>query len=80
MMIQIIVFRREEDGKTYVKYQVIGANTVAVPTHFFKIVVMETSDSNFEMEAYVMPNAVISDDTPLTNFQVRIYLAFYYKP
>ncbi|KAK6637053.1 hypothetical protein RUM43_010727 [Polyplax serrata] len=62
--------KKEADGKTYVKYQVIGANTVAVPTHFYKIAVMEAPDATYEMEAYVMPNAVISDDTPLTNFQV----------
>ncbi len=27
----------EADGKRYVKYQVIGKNDVAVPTHFFKV-------------------------------------------
>lgn len=48
----------------------IGANSVAVPTHFYKIVVCETSDNNIEMEAYVMPNAVIDDNTPLEVFQV----------
>ena len=52
------------------KYEVIGANHVAVPTHFYKIVVGETQDSKFEMEAFVMPNAPIDDNTPLTNFQV----------
>ncbi|KAG7214273.1 hypothetical protein INR49_007513 [Caranx melampygus] len=29
--------RRETDGKLYVRYQVIGRNHVAVPTHFFKV-------------------------------------------
>lgn len=62
--------KREADGKMYVKYEVIGANTVAVPTHFYKVVVGETSDGKLEMEAYIMPNQVISDDTPLTVFQV----------
>lgn len=61
---------RENDGKSYVKYEVIGANTVAVPTHFFKVVVCETIDGKLEMEAYCMPNQVIKDDTPLTVFQV----------
>jgi hypothetical protein len=28
---------RLEDGHTYIKYQVIGPNNVAVPTHFFKV-------------------------------------------
>jgi len=49
---------------------VIGKNNVAVPTHFFKILVMESDNQKLDMEAYVMPNAVISDDTPLNVFQV----------
>ncbi|XP_017881641.1 endonuclease G, mitochondrial [Ceratina calcarata] len=60
----------EADGKKYVRYEVIGANHVSVPTHFYKIVVGETYDSKLEMEAFVMPNAPIDDDTPLVNFQV----------
>ncbi|XP_014214700.1 endonuclease G, mitochondrial [Copidosoma floridanum] len=60
----------EPDGKKYVKYEVIGANHVAVPTHFYKIVVGETSDAKLEMEAFVMPNAPIDNDAPLENFRV----------
>lgn len=62
--------RKEDDGKTYVKYEVIGANTVAVPTHFYKVVVSEAADQKLHMEAYVMPNQVISNDTPISVFQV----------
>uniref|UniRef100_A0A1L8DPT9 Endonuclease n=2 Tax=Nyssomyia neivai TaxID=330878 RepID=A0A1L8DPT9_9DIPT len=62
--------RKEADGKTYVKYQVIGANSVAVPTHFFKVVVCERNDGKLEMEAFVMPNQVINNETPLTMFHV----------
>ena len=54
----------------YVQYQVIGASTVAVPTHFFKVVVGETDDNKLDMEAYVMPNQPIDDNTPLNVFQV----------
>lgn len=63
--------RKEADGKTYVKYEVIGASSVAVPTHFYKVVVCETSDNQLEMESYVMPNQKIDNDTPLKAFQVR---------
>lgn len=63
-------FRREADGKFYVKYQVIGANHVAVPTHFYKVIVGETPDGKLELESYVMPNQVIDNDVPLTSFQV----------
>ncbi|CAG0900468.1 unnamed protein product, partial [Darwinula stevensoni] len=62
--------RQEADGKLYVRYQVIGKSHVAVPTHFFKVIVAEDASGALELEAYVMPNAVIKDDAPLTNFQV----------
>ena len=63
-------YRRDSDGKMYVRYEVIGANSVAVPTHYFKVIVAETADQKYDMEAYVMPNQVIDDSTPLTVFQV----------
>lgn len=56
------------------RYEVIGANHVAVPTHFYKVIVGETSDGKLEMEAFVMPNTPIDDNTPLTNFQVMLYI------
>ena len=31
----------ESDGKRYVRYQVIGKNEVAVPTHFYKVIAKE---------------------------------------
>lgn len=64
--------RREADGKKYVRYEVIGDNSVAVPTHFYKVVVYPTgSDDSLAMEAYVMPNKAIDDNTPLKSFMVR---------
>ncbi|XP_057375067.1 endonuclease G, mitochondrial-like [Daphnia carinata] len=62
--------RKEADGKMYVKYQVIGKNHVAVPTHFFKVIVMENHKQELSLESYVMPNQPIDDKTPLTLFQV----------
>jgi len=64
--------RMESDRKLYVKYQVIGQSHVAVPTHFFKVIVGETKEGEFDVESYVMPNEVIADNTPLTSFQVPI--------
>ncbi|ALC42588.1 EndoG [Drosophila busckii] len=61
---------KEDDGKMYVKYEVIGSNTVAVPTHFYKVIVSEAADQRLHMESYIMPNKVISNDTPLQVFQV----------
>ncbi|XP_017772239.1 PREDICTED: endonuclease G, mitochondrial [Nicrophorus vespilloides] len=62
--------KKEGDGKKYVRYEVIGEKNVAVPTHFFKVLVMETSDGHLEMESFVMPNQVIDNEVPLTSFQV----------
>lgn len=62
--------RKGNDGKNYVKYEVIGAKNIAVPTHFFKILVGETPSGVLEMEAYVMPNEAIDNEVPLTSFQV----------
>ena len=42
----------------YFVFQVIGANNVSVPTHFFKVIVGETEDHQLELEAYVLPNQV----------------------
>ena len=52
--------------------QVIGQNNVAVPTHFFKVVVGEVASGggDLEMEAYVMPNEAIPDSAPIASFQV----------
>ena len=54
----------------YVKYQVIGRNHVAVPTHFFKVIVTENQKQELSLESYVMPNQPIDDSTPLSVFQV----------
>ncbi|CAL1272932.1 unnamed protein product [Larinioides sclopetarius] len=62
--------RIEPDGKKYIKYQVIGPHDVAVPTHFFKIILGEAENSMYDMEAYVMPNAPIDDKVPLKAFLV----------
>lgn len=64
--------RREPDGKIYVKYEVIGNDNVAVPTHFFKVVVSETAERELHLESYIMPNKVISDNVPLSSFLVPI--------
>uniref|UniRef100_A0A0R3S4S5 Endonuclease n=1 Tax=Elaeophora elaphi TaxID=1147741 RepID=A0A0R3S4S5_9BILA len=62
----------EKDGSLYIKFKVVGRNNVAVPTHFFKAVLVELVDGKFELEAYILPNAVIPDDTPLTSFMVPL--------
>lgn len=67
------------DGKTKVCYEVIGnPPNVAVPTHFFKLIVGEKSlaksaDSDeLSVAAFVLPNEKIPNEVPLTSFQVPI--------
>ncbi|KAK7820815.1 hypothetical protein U0070_024773 [Myodes glareolus] len=62
--------RTEVDGKSYVKYQVIGKNHVAVPTHFFKVLILETTGRQIELRSYVMPNAPVDETIPLEHFLV----------
>lgn len=73
MFIFCFFFRKEANGKNYVKYEVIGANNVAVPTHFYKVLVVEKTNGELELEAYVMPNQVIDNEVPLTSFQVGFF-------
>ncbi|XP_028851258.1 endonuclease G, mitochondrial [Denticeps clupeoides] len=64
--------KEESDGKMYVKYQVIGKNHVAVPTHFFKVVILEKASGEVELRPYVMPNAPVDEKVPLERFLVPI--------
>ncbi|XP_064616061.1 endonuclease G, mitochondrial-like [Liolophura sinensis] len=62
----------DNDGKLYVKYEVIGKNHVAVPTHFFKIVIIETNTGDYEQLSFVMPNKALPPDVPLKNYLVPV--------
>jgi len=59
------------DGKSYVRYEVIGANQVAVPTHFFKVMLRER-DGRREMQAFIVPHRPLETDAPLEPFLVRV--------
>lgn len=63
-----------EDGKFRVTYEVIGSPpNVAVPTHFFKLVVGEKKgDDVLRVAAFVMPNEIISNNDHLTEYQVPV--------
>ncbi|VDN56775.1 unnamed protein product [Dracunculus medinensis] len=60
--------RLESDGSMYIKYKVIGKNNVAVPTHFFKVILIEFTKGQYDIEAYVMPNSAIPDSIELSTF------------
>ncbi|OOF92433.1 hypothetical protein ASPCADRAFT_210292 [Aspergillus carbonarius ITEM 5010] len=67
---------REQDGKWRVSYEVIGnPPNVAVPTHFYKVIYAEESPSTagkVALGAFVLPNARISNDKRLAEFEVPL--------
>ncbi|KAJ1829972.1 nuclease [Coemansia sp. RSA 2711] len=64
----------KEGDKWFVKYQVIGnPPNVAVPTHFFKVILAKNSaDKAFSIGAFALPNREIDNATPLTNFSMPL--------
>ena len=62
----------EENGRRFVKYEVIGPNDVSVPTHFFKVISFEDRQGGKVREAYIMPNEGIHENSPLDSFKVSI--------
>lgn len=69
--------KKEGDGKWYVKYEVIGSGgvpSVAVPTHFFKVIFGEdgTAAGPVAVGAFVLPNARIPNQTSLKEFEVPL--------
>jgi len=67
--------RDPTDGKWRVSYEVVGnPPNVAVPTHFYKVIFAEDGKTggNVSLGAFVLPNASIHNDKPLTDFEVPI--------
>eukprot|EP00051_Salpingoeca_urceolata_P008296 m.104886 g.104886 ORF g.104886 m.104886 type:complete len:301 (-) comp15677_c0_seq3:105-1007(-) len=64
--------RRTPDGKKFISYQVIGANNVSVPTHFYKVVAGEKADGSVEIQAFVMPNTELPKKVRVSSFLVPL--------
>ncbi|CCG84858.1 protein of unknown function [Taphrina deformans PYCC 5710] len=67
--------RQHEDGKWRVTYEVIGSPaSVAVPTHFFKVIVADQGrpGETPAVGGFVLPNAMIPNETKLTDFLVPV--------
>lgn len=64
---------KASDGQLYVTYRVLGKNHVSVPSHYFKVFLVETQDDNLELEAFMMPNDPKMDkETKINNFRIPI--------
>ncbi|KAH8153056.1 uncharacterized protein LAJ45_02643 [Morchella importuna] len=69
--------RQHADGKWRVSYEVIGdPPNVAVPTHFYKVVVAEggkeDGGGSVAVGAFVLPNAPIGNSVALREFEVPL--------
>lgn len=67
--------RDPTDGKWYTKYEMIGnPPSVAVPTHFYKVIFAEDgrAGGNVALGAFVLPNAPIPNQKPITDFEVPL--------
>ncbi|KAI4147295.1 MAG: hypothetical protein LQ340_005622 [Diploschistes diacapsis] len=67
--------RKDRDGRWRISYEVIGnPPNVSVPTHFYKVVFAEDgrTGGNVSVGAFVLPNAPISNDKPLRDFEVPV--------
>jgi endonuclease G len=67
--------RDQTDGKWRVSYEVIGnPPNIAVPTHFYKVIFAEdgTTTGPVAVGAFVLPNAAIPNDKPITDFEVPV--------
>ena len=60
-----------EDGKRFIQYDLIGESDVAVPTHFFKVMVAEVDNKIIE-EAYIVPNKAINSIANIIEFSVSL--------
>ncbi|XP_056155300.1 nuclease EXOG, mitochondrial-like [Lampris incognitus] len=77
-----LVLPQEVDGKRKVSYQVIGNDGVAVPTHLFKVILVQNNNVSDKAEqsqspplalgAFIIPNQPISFERSLTDFQVSL--------
>lgn len=56
-----------DDGRRFVCFEVIGEGSVAVPTHYFKVIKTDVSE-----EAYLVPNREISSEESLESFKTTV--------
>nr|CCA16509.1 Mitochondrial nuclease putative [Albugo laibachii Nc14] len=62
--------RKRKSEEFVVQYPVIGKppDTIAVPTHFFKVILVRKNDDTFASAGFILPNRHIAPDTALREF------------
>jgi DNA/RNA endonuclease G (NUC1) len=65
---QVPGVRPRDPPRRVVEYEVLGTHDVAVPTHLFKAVLGERADGSAAFAGFVVPNAPVPDERPLTAF------------
>lgn len=59
-------------GQRVVTYPVIGQNEVAVPTHLYKVILVEADKRPFAIGCFIVPNEPIENKNSLKEFQVTL--------
>ncbi|XP_073687307.1 nuclease EXOG, mitochondrial-like [Garra rufa] len=70
----LLLPQSSDNGSRTVCYQLIGKDDVAVPTHLYKVILAQkdSSPDSLALGAFVVPNAPLGFDHPLTEFQVSL--------
>jgi endonuclease G, mitochondrial len=63
---------KRRDGSKEVSYKVLGKNNVAVPTHFFKILVTDSSKGLGLSQAWILPNRAKKSHETYSTFKVPV--------
>uniref|UniRef100_K3W6L3 Endonuclease n=1 Tax=Globisporangium ultimum (strain ATCC 200006 / CBS 805.95 / DAOM BR144) TaxID=431595 RepID=K3W6L3_GLOUD len=66
--------KNKKTGEYQVKYPVLGTppDAIAVPTHFFKVVLGRKKDGTFATAGFILPNKVIPDKKDLMAFHTPV--------
>lgn len=66
--------KNKKTGEYQVKYPLVGTppDAVAVPTHFFKVVLGRRRDGSFASAGFILPNRAISEKKALVDFLAPI--------
>ncbi|XP_048753767.2 nuclease EXOG, mitochondrial-like [Ostrea edulis] len=62
----------DEKGQELVVYPVIGKNQVSVPTHLYKVILVESNGSPSAIGCFIVPNKPIENKYSLHEFQVSL--------